>query len=456
MTTDQDLLAALYDRIHQMITFNHQGTPGAGLDADTVVVQMTTNEVLNLATYAGALSGANPEGDLAAAEAFSVFVDKVPSFGGATWGPSDGLAKRYQGIVAGANIDPSLLPNPTQEATYTRLQGLLRKEVKKTNIVTEKEETVVVDSPMYAAYKNAREGYTNALLDAAQVVLDADLSTNFGKRQANVDKRKADAVVKARFDDWIAAGKSDVDELLGALESLKNSAISAAIKSAKSVMDDAKWLASNSEAGQPWMLATAAPSNWTEPSCRGSILTLSSDTLKTNTNTTATSYANNSRGWFWWGSSSDTGSTETKDVTLASQALTLSAELVLVRVQRPWLNELLFTMKGWSNNGYPDAGSISNAKGGGALPGIPIAFLMARNVKISAKFSSTDSKFIQEQSQKTSRHGWGWGPFGAGDATSKSDSKGDQFSSTGDQLTLSFASPQVIAWVSRLVPICPR
>jgi len=461
MSTDnnaeKDVLANLYDRIYAILTYSPTRGEGTGMDAKAIAVQMTQNEVLNLESFADALSGGNPGGDITTAEAFSLYVDKVPTkLDGAVWAPGDALAKRYGELVSGASIDPKLLPSKEQEDTYRRLQALLQAEVEKKSLVTGAVTRTIADSPLFTAYKEAKEAYTTALLDGAQVVLDADLSTNAGKRQANLDKRRADAVVDARYKDWVAAGKSDVDEILDALESIKNNAISAVIADARATMDPAKWLTSNTEIGQTWMLASATPSNWTEPTCKGTTLTVSSDSLEAVTNNSATTYANSSRGWFWWGSNESSGSTETKDMGMQSTALELSAELVLVRIQRPWLNELLFTMQGWSNNGYSSTHAISDGKGGGgALPGIPIAFVMARNVTIKATFSSSASSLFKNESRTSSSSGWGWGPFGGGNNSSTSKSSGDTFSSEGNTVTISFRQPQVIAWINKFVPACP-
>ncbi len=465
---NKKLLANLYDKIYELLTSTPSGSEGTVSPAN-IRVQMTQNEVLNLEDYAGALTGSNPEGNLFKAEAISNFVDKVPELSGTKWAPKDGLAKFYQGMVTGANEDPKYMPTKKQDDLYNKLKGNLSKEVevkekkRKLNldtgefdeVLTGKTTSTQVDTPLYTAYKAAKEKYETALIDAAQVVLDADLSTNKGKRQANLDKRKQDLEVSAKYDAWVASGKSDVEQILDALESIKNDAIAAAIKDAKAVMDESKWLSSNSEDGQKWMLSCVTPSNWTEPTCKGTELTISSDKLKTSTSTTATTYSNNSRGWFWYGRSSSTGSTDTKDVSMEAESFTLEAELVLVRIQRTWLNQLLFTMSGWSNNAYSQDNPISDGKGGGALPGIPSAFVMLRNVSIEAKFNQSDSKYIRTQSESSSSSGWGWGPFGGGSRKSSSDSTSDKFESTADGVKLSFSQPQVVAWISTLVPKCP-
>jgi|GEM_PF-3558099 len=453
---NKQLLANLYDTIYDLVTASPSGSEGTGLKADNIRVQMTQGEVLNLEEFADALSGGNPGGNIETAETLSVFVDKVPDLSGVQWAPKDGLAKAYQLIVEGANIDLENMPSQGQEDLYKKLQGILRINVEHTSIVTGDVTVTLEDSPLFSGYKDAKEEYVTAIMDATQVVLDADLSTNEGKRQANLDKRRADAVVKSTYKSWVAAGKSDVDEVLDALESIKNNAISAVISDAKEVMEDTKWAASNSELGQPWMLSSVTPSNWTEPTCKGTTVNLSSDKLKTSTKTTATTYANNSRGWFWYKGSNNSGSTETKNVSMEAESFTMQAELVLVRIHRPWLNQLLFTMDGWNNNGYSDSNLISDGKGGGlALPGIPSAFVMMRNVSIEAKFNESDSSYIHTKSQETKSSGWGWGPFGGGSHKSTSESTTDNFSSSANGMKLSFHQPQVVAWISNLVPECP-
>jgi len=456
--SNQELLASLYDRIYEILTYTPKVGEGTDLSKDkgSIRVQMTQNAVINTEDYMNAISGGNPDGDIEAAEAFARLVDQIPnSLSSGQWAPTEGLAKLYQGIVVPTNIDPSLLPSEEQEALHKRLQGLLRQEIKKKSIVTGIETVIMADSPLFTAYKEAKEAYEAALLTAAQGTLDAVLSTNKSKRQATLDKGKADAEAKARYKDWIAASKSDVEEILDALESIKNNAISAAISDARETMGNSKWISSNSEIGQPWMLANATPSNWTEPTCKGTTLTLSSDSLKTSTSSTATTYSTSSQGWFLGGGSGSSGSTDTKTTNMVAESFELSAEMVLVRIQRPWLNELLFTMKGWSTNAYPNKYSISDGKGNGALPAIPISFVMVRNVTIKAKFSESDAEYMRSQSETTSSGGWGWGPFGSSSNKSTSDSTTEKFDSDGKTFTLTFSDPQIIAWISRLVRACP-
>lgn len=450
------LLANLYDNIYDLLTASPSGDESTGFNSDNIRVQMTQGEVLNLEDYTDALSGGNPKGNILAAENLSTFVDKVPDLSGAMWAPKDGLAKTYQGIVSGANIDPEFLPSQEQEALYKKLKGILTINIEHKNLITDKVTVTLGDSPLFEAYKEAKEAYVSALFDATQVVLDADLTTNLGRRQANIDKRRADAEVKAKYKSWIAAGKSDVDEVLDALESIKNNAISAAINDAKEVMEKSKWVASNSELGQPWMLSSVTPSNWTEPTCKGITITVSSDKLKTETSTMAKTYSKSSRGWFWYGGSNASGSTDTNDVSLEAESFKMQAELVLVRIHRPWLNQLLFTMSGWRNNAYSSENLISDGTGGGALPAIPTAFLMMRNVVIEAKFNQSESNFIRRISEESPHTGWGWGPFGGKSQKSTSESTTEKFTSTDDGVRLTCSQPQVVAWINSIIPQLPR
>lgn len=451
---DKQLLANLYQKIYDLLTSSPKGAEDAGINPSNMCVQMTQNEVLNLQDFANAISGSNPGGSLRAAEAISGFVDKIPNLSDTRWVPKEGLAKFYQSIVSGANVKEEYLTSQEQNDLYKRLQSYLRVSVIHTSLVTGKETTTMENSSLFTAYLEAREEYASALFDAAQVVIDADLSTPIGQRQANLDKRRADEVVKQKYKAWIAAGKSDVNEILSTMESIKNNAISGVISDAKSVMDPTNWIPSSNEFGEPWRLVSVTPSNWTEPSCKGTLFTLKQDQLKTSTSTSGTTYANNSRGWFWYGDSSNSGTIETKDVDLKTESFTLNAEMVLVRIHRPWLNEQLFTMRGWDINGY-EVGKISDGKGNGGFPGIPTAFVMMRNVSIEAKFNETDSKFIKEKSESSSSSGWGWGPFGDGNHRRSSESTSDKFESTANGVKLSFSQPQLVAWISTLVPFSP-
>jgi hypothetical protein len=121
---------------------------------------------------------------------------------------------------------------------------------------------------------------------------------------------------------------------------------------------------------------------------------------------------------------------------------------------RPWLNTLLFNMKGWWLSGQP-VNAISNGalKGNenSMLPIIPTAFVAMSDVSISADFSTEDKTHVESAiSGSTSV---GWGPFSVGGSYSHSESH-DTFKATFDGGTIRIPGIQVAAWVNAITAAC--
>ena len=129
----------------------------------------------------------------------------------------------------------------------------------------------------------------------------------------------------------------------------------------------------------------------------------------------------------------------------------LSAKIAIVQINRPWLNDLLFRMDNW----YIDskgAGGISNGTlkdNNGLLPLIPTAFIVARNISITANWSTQDKSHVEDSI--TTHASVGWGPFAVSGSYSHG-STSDHFNSTFDGGTLVIPGIQIIGWVNEIVP----
>ena len=108
----------------------------------------------------------------------------------------------------------------------------------------------------------------------------------------------------------------------------------------------------------------------------------------------------------------------------------LSAKIAVVQINRPWLNDLIFRMKGWSLLGQA-SGSVSNGalkdNATNMLPLIPTAFIVARDIQITADWTTEDKSHVEDSiSTKASV---GWGPFAVNGSYAHGSSS-DYFNST--------------------------
>ncbi len=133
----------------------------------------------------------------------------------------------------------------------------------------------------------------------------------------------------------------------------------------------------------------------------------------------------------------------------------ISAKMTLVTIMRPWMNTLLFRVKGWWEKGQK-INSISNGvlSGNSAnmLPIIPTAFVVMSDVKIKADFTSKDESHIASATSGSASVGWG--PFSISSKYSHSESE-DKTKATYASGVISIPGMQIIAWVNEIVPACP-
>lgn len=456
MTPDQEkqVLATLYDRLFDALTYVPGGGKTADFDKATSLLQMTKNAVLNPDDYKNAASSINPKGDLRSTFALSEMVDILPKVS-AEWEDSgQTLSKTYKGIVDGANADNT--EDPKARELYEKAYNFLNAQTSIPNF--DGPPTVTFGpSPIALTYDQNQTAYVNAI---------GGYRTAYnGYNMDNIDdQRKFQAVapglqntIDQAWNKWVREGKENVERAANAMRTSINNAISGAIAQAQTSMNDQHAMASQVMDGEKWFASYVMPTNWCDPSCRGSKLTLSSSFLATRTSDQASEYSSQHKGLFWTSSGSTRTTSTVNTTSMESNEFELSAELITVRIRRPWLNSMLFGMTDWWAKGIPKGG-ISNGQiksNTGTLPLIPTAFVVAKDVTIKAKFTSQDTSRFTAENTSQSNWGWGWGPFSGGGTYQHGKSSGDTFQATFSDGTLKLPGLQVIAWVSSITPASP-
>lgn len=457
MTPDQEknVLATLYDRLYDALTYVPGGGKTGDFDRSTTLLQMTKNYVLNPADYRNAASSINPVGALSTAFAFSSMVDAVPAVG-MEWADSGKkVSITFKTIVDGANAGNK--ENPEAKALYDKAYAFLNATTSIPNVVGPPTVTFG-PSAIALSYDQNQTAYVNAIGGYR-------LAYNGYKLDVIEDQRNWQAVapglqntVDQSWNKWVREGKQNVETAENLLRTSINNAISAAISQAQAAMSDQNAMADLMGGGDKWFASYAMPTNWCEPTCRGSQLTLSSKSLATQSSEQASEYSSQSKGIFWSGSRSENGKTESEATSMQTSDFELSAELIVVRIRRPWLNTVVFSMTDWWAKGIVQNG-ISNGrlKGNesGMLPLIPTAFIIAKDVTIKANFTEQDTKRFSSGKNSDASWGWGWGPFSGGGMYFKNKETGDNFNSTYSNGVLKLPGLQVVAWVSSVTPASP-
>ena len=452
---EQKVLQALYDRMFDAITYVPGSTSAPGFSKATTFLQFSKNEAINPADFIGAATPSNPNGDMGKSESFARMVDVMPAVQAAFAPSGNNVSTVYRNIVNGANT--ILKVSPEQQKIYQQAFNFLNTT---TNVTDFTGATVKQTGPsqIYATYQANQTAYIGAVVAYRNAYNNYDLTDPKQQRQWQANEPLLKNAVQQTYNTWRSQGATQVEQALAALASSINNAVSTAISDAQQAVGDLNQMASAVGLGK-WFMTLAYPFNWADPSAAANFtqLTLSSANLSTSADSSFSSYGGGA-SWnlgLWSVGGSAAGSSGSQSSHMDANNLTLSASIGLVRVVRPWLHEFLFRMGGWSMTGTAING-ISNGmlKGNesGLLPLIPTAFVVARDISITADFSSQDKTHVESAMSGSTRVGWG--PFSIGGNYSHSSSH-DTFKSTFDGGTLKVPGIQILAWVSEIVPASP-
>ena len=450
---EKKILASLYDRLFDAVTYSPEGK-SASFNKDEIYFQMAKNAVVDPADFANMMTPRNPNGDRRAAQVFSAFVDAIPRPGPLWVASGNTVSKAYLGWIAQANTLTQ--PTPAQQAIYDKAHKYLNTELKSPpdmdgNVVTSLAPSAIADTynENMAAYNSMVRGYRTAYnsYNLDNVKDQRDWNAVEPSLSLNVDKT---------WNAWVRGGKAQVEQAQAAMQSSINNAVARAIEEAKEMAAEIHRFASLLEDKNKWFASYALPTSWAQASSQASKLTFSSAYLNESESSSAHSYAAglDFQYGLWHGSAKGKGRHEEGDTHMDAENLTVEAELIAVNIIRPWFNPLLLTMKDWFVNGVKQNG-ISNGDRSnpqGAMPLIPTAFVVCRNVKITADFSEKDKKFINDSHEAEASGGWG--PFTIS-AKYGYEGKSSKSQSKFDGSTLQLPGLQVIAWVSAITPACP-
>jgi uncharacterized membrane protein YgcG len=453
---EKQVLTTLYNRLFDAITHRPEPNQPSAFDKATTFIQFSKNEVLNPADFANAVTPVNPNGDLNTAEMFSRMVDIVPLIQ-ADYAPSGtSLSKAYPVIVNGANSDVQTDPGQQdiydQAYKYLNIATIIKDYTGKTT-------TTYAPSPIYNNYLLNQGFYIAAVGRYRNTYLNYDLTKPSDQKKWQAVEPSLRNDINQAYNNWRGQGASEVEGALNAINTSINSSVRNALAAAQQAVAAQNQMAPSLPTLGPWYMTYALPTNWYDESAvkNFSDLTLTSAHLDEHADSNYTRYgggASWSGGLFSIGGNVS-GGAGSSNYHMDASNFTLTAKLGTVRIFRPWLYEFIFRMPGWFIDAYKK-GRISNGKLQGNenafIPLIPVAFIVARDITITADFSTQDRSHIESSISASTRIGWG--PFSVGGHYSHSESH-DYFHSTFDGGTLKIPGIQIVAWISEIVPFSP-
>ncbi|UCS95631.1 hypothetical protein KZP23_11730 [Echinicola marina] len=452
------MMQAIYDTLFSAYTNPPEGTQGpATSQADQTYLSLNwPGQQIDISQFANPFSPNNPDGSMEAVENFSTLVDNLFSINPITSQNGNRLSLVYKSTVNAQVVPPP--EDPKAKEAYEKAFDFLH-----TNGVTYNDEgkpvTVKVDSPIYSNYKRKLKAYNDAVVSLMSNYFQYDMSKPADQRKWSLLGPTFQSAVKMAYEDLINAQKTKVEDMLAVLSQSSNNQVGVAFKQARETFDSYQ-RAGLSDPNKVWYPTYALPANWFAPGAaeEWTEVTINSKEIHTSEHSDFSKIsAGGKASWGLWnvGGSFDKEDSH-QSMSSDTKNLKVSFKFCRIMIDRPWYNNLLYSMKGWNLGEQYGPGELSNGTRVQELnmpfPLLPTSFIAVRDLKISADFSHEDSSLIE--SKLSTSASFGWGPFSISGsyATGSTDKK---FNSKFDGSTISNDGLQIIGWVNNIVPFAP-
>jgi hypothetical protein len=455
-----NLIQGMFDGIFDSVTKAEVGGKPLLTASTTVLSLMKPGMAIRSSDFANPWTPGNLSGSKTAAVNTAALADVAPAMSTLYADSGNSISKMYSDILDGVQV-PAQPPSPAIEQQLESAYNVLFRTVTVTDPDDGTVSQKVVESQLYrdyldnqSAYMQQRSAYMAAYL-AAQ-------STQTGMATWPMLAPSLQIPVRQAYDKWRAAGADKVEQAIAIQNTSSQNALSKAFHKAKAVFEGYGVLLEESGSGLSELIhrSSLLPSDWykSNPASKGVTVDTKSGSFYKN-NTSDFSSGGGSVG-FNLGIFSIGGggghSEEHRHMTTETSELRFSYEYTLVTIRRPWMAFHLLGTKGWNLQNLFAKGTVSNgSKSGQAssrMPLLPVAFVVARKITISAKWSKADYDFVKKQTQGGG--GFGIGPFQIGGSYSHS-STNETFSSAFANGTITVPGAQIIGWISQVVPYCP-
>ncbi len=247
----------------------------------------------------------------------------------------------------------------------------------------------------YDEYRKAKRACDKAFLKYCRL-----------KNDSNADE---DDRIEAKMDwddaqeDLIRAGKNEMEAALNIIDAYERYTPQAVFNRAAQVFDQA----STQKQVKGYYETDFIPRDWTKADKLAweSISVQSSEqTFRMDSDSQKTEFSRSldySGGWWFWKyaarvTEEQNKALKTANLQMATSDLSLSMEVAVVQISRPWFNgSLLSYSEAYLKN--EDAGIICSGTllGNGAMQLLPTAFVLVRNVSIYNQFSKEEKALIQ-------------------------------------------------------------
>ncbi|MFD2785888.1 hypothetical protein [Hymenobacter rubripertinctus] len=454
---ENKILQGLYDTLFSAITYSPGSSQPSAFDPTRTLIQFSKLEAIRADDFANQLAPNNPKGNYNTAYNFFALADTAPPLT-PTYEPTTGqVSQIFSQIVNGANTDAQV--DPAQQKTYDENFAYLNQNITLPPPPPGNDAPgpITGPTPIAQAYDTNQTAYIAAVSTYRLTMNSYDLTTPEGQSQWNAKEPVLGNAITQAWNKWIQGGKANVEIAQNALAATINNIISAAIAGAQQAVSPANQLSAGSN---KFFMTYPLPSDWANPngSSGATQFTYNSAVENSSSDSDANTYGGG--GSFGAGLWSVGGSYNHSDSSTQSHFdgtwVKISATMTLVRIMRPWLNSLLFSIQGWwltgqAENSISD-GQLDEANAKAMLPVIPTAFVVMNNVQITSDFSTKDESHIASATSGSASVGWG--PFSISASYSHSESH-DRQTATYANGTITIPGMQIVAWVNEIMPASP-
>lgn len=418
-----------------------------GKDSDNLKLQMLPLGIaINPDDFKDPLSPANfDEGAYETAENFATMVNDIPE-AQVRFVSKGKLQDVYKWILNNAVPITVGGLSPELKEAYERSVSLLNVTV----------DGKTMNSDRYTAYLDAKAKYEKALYNRNAKSLAADRSTPKGKRLWLNEKSMLDMDVDNAYNNY--RQYDDIENALNIVQTAYAKGLTEVLAEENKYFSQSEL---ESDSGRKWHLCNAFPSNWYESDSMYTAITVDqtrkredseSQYLKLGVDMTF-------KAGCFSASGDSTHTQSSKEYSKNTEVTSLELEVAAVRIDRPWLNETLFSLDGWKIQGYSkahisDGTFMSNGKKNeGLMPLISKYMLIVRNVKLKGSF---DSELVRDSKQDTEVNASvGIGPFKVNGHT-QFGKESHKLDTEANESSITIRTPQIIGFISSVVPLAPK
>jgi len=467
MTQEQEkeLLAAIYDRLFDAITYQPSGGKNPFTESETFI-HFSKNAALDKDSFSNPRTPSNPLGDLKTSEEFSRMVNVISPMSLEWENTGTSLSETYENIVNGANTNTKV--DEKAKAMYEKAYDYLHPEKTEKNALTDEEVTQRTDGEDYVNYENNMDDYVSAIMTyrgAYNLYLD-DLESKDDEIKSKADRNwqatapSLENEIKKAYRKLTAGNAKYVEQALAILSTTINDGIRQALESARDAVGDDRKFTSSLGMPDKWLFSYPSPANWTDddnPNFTDFKISGGNTKIRSKATEHSFSVSANVNYGLWRVKASAEGNFEHSNSSADKSSVEINAKIAKVNIMRPWFSDSIFRLGSWYTNLAEKAG-ISNGKidstnAASLLPMYPVAFIVAKDISIKADFSHEDEEHIKE-SVKTSAS-VGYGPFSISGSYGYGKTE-NNFNSDYQNGEIKVPGMQIIGWVSRLTPLSPK